>query len=120
MLKTHQNSPLDLLRVLLEAFLQLAGVGRHSELDVVGILLHHGLQLLVVLVHLLTGFGDVDVQLVSQQLKVLPQALLGLLGVRSHLGLQAVFVHGQVRHAVLDQGAADTDQDYGPDYSSSG
>lgn len=97
------SSPLDLLRVLVEALLQLAAVGGQPERDVVGVLLHHGLQLLDIAVHLLARLLHVLSQFVRQQLQVLAEALGALLGVGAQLVLQVVSVHGQLWHAVLDQ-----------------
>ncbi len=99
------HSPLDGLCVLAEAFLNFARVGADSGPDVVVVLLHHGLNILAVLLHLLPGIAHVFVEFVRHFFQVSAQTLPSLLSVRSQLGLQVVFVHGQLRHGVLDQGA---------------
>lgn len=96
---------LDLICVLGETFPQLAGVGGDPCPDVVGVLLHHGLQLHGVPAHLLPGLGHVLVEFVGQLLHVDGETLSCLLGVGAQLGLQVFFVHVQFTHAVLDQGA---------------
>lgn len=89
------HSPLDLCCVLVDAFLHLAGVGGDPGSDIICVLLHHGLQLLSVLLHLLPGFAHVVAEFVAQQLHVFSQTLRRLLSVGSQLGLHVVPVHGQ-------------------------
>lgn len=99
------HPPLDLLCVLHDAFLQLASVCGDSGLDVVSILLHHGLKLSAVPGHLIPGGGHVFMEPGGHLLHVGGEALGGLLGVRGQLVVNVLLVHGQFTHAVLDQGA---------------
>ena len=100
------HPPFDLLGVLLEAFLQLAGVGGDPVPNIFYVLVHHGLQLGSVLPHLLPGFAHVLEEFVAHLLQVCAQALGGLLGVWHQLGLHVGLVNAQLSHALLDQGAA--------------
>lgn len=89
----------------MKALLHLAGVGREPHPDVVSVLLHHGLQLQAVHLHLLPGLAHVNTELVAQLLQVHGQMLCSVLGVGGQLSLQVVLVCSQLRHAVVDQGA---------------
>lgn len=96
----------DLLCVLVQTLLQFAGVGVDAVLHVIGVLLHHGFQLLQVLGGAFLGIGHVSLQFASQELEIFIQLTGGIRGVRSQLGLKVVSVRAQLSHGVSDEGAA--------------
>lgn len=98
----------DLLCVLVQALLQLAGVGADTVANVIGVLLHHGFELSQVLGAALLGVHHVGLQLVGQQLQVLGQLAGGVLGIGAKLGLDAFSVNVQLCHGVSDEGAGMT------------
>ncbi len=95
----------NLLSVLVQALLQLVGVGADAVADVICVLLHHGLKLTQILSAALLGIQHVTLEFVGQKLQVLRQLAGGAVGVGAQLGLDVISVRCQLCHGVSDQSA---------------
>lgn len=99
-----KHSLKDLLCVLVQALLQLVGVGPDAAAEIVGVLFDHGCELCQVLGAALLGVHHVLLKPVGQELHVLGHLTGRDVGVWGQFGLDVISVCVQLGHGVSDQG----------------